>query len=312
MLFNPSSLRGVEFNDLRSWIVSCDWMIEHLFIGFILMLSGWCLPITDVFADEFIDMPHVNKKAKDSFQFDYSYANNYRAFAIAPGGGWSWSSEKNNSDDAKTSALESCAKYSKQKCVLFALNNNIVFDKKSWPTLWGPYKNKRQASLSEKGVELGQRFPNLEFYDPYGKKKTIEDLKGKVVFVHLWGCWCPSCKYEFSALIDLYQIIKDVIGDKVEFIILQAREPIEDAKKWVKKKGFEALPISDSGVKSSDDKQFYLKDGKRIDDRKIAKVFPASYVLDKHGMVVFSHMGSISNWSQYIGFFKDVVEKSGK
>jgi thiol-disulfide isomerase/thioredoxin len=283
--------------------------MKKLYLTF---LTCFILLSESVLADDFIDMPHVNRKAKDSYQFDYAYAGAHRAFSIAPGGGWSWASAKATEEEAARTALESCAKYSKQKCVLYAVNDKVVFDKKNWSGLWGPYKNKKQAKLSKVGVGMGQKFPDLEFIDPYGKKKSIGDLKDKVVFVHFWGCWCPSCKYEFSALIDLYQIVKDVAGDKVEFVILQAREPIEDARKWVKKKGFEALPISDSGVKSSEDKQFYIKGGKRIDDRKIAKVFPASYVLDKHGLVVFSHMGSISNWSQYVNFFKDAVEESGK
>lgn len=30
-------------------------------------------------------IPHVGQKAQDSFQFDYAYANDNRAFAIAPG-----------------------------------------------------------------------------------------------------------------------------------------------------------------------------------------------------------------------------------
>ena len=267
---------------------------------------------SSVYADDMVDIPHVNQKAKDSFQFDYLYAKKHRAFAIAPGGGWSWTTAKQSKEEAQQSAIRQCAKYSKQKCVLYAVDNEIVFDNDNWRTLWGPYKNKKQAKASTTGTDPGELFPNLEYTDPYGKKKSIEELKGKIVFVHLWGCWCPSCQYEFSDLIDLYQILKDVAGNQVEFVILQAREPIEDARKWVKSKGFETLPISDSGVKHSEDKQFYLKGGQRIDDRELAKVFPASYVLDKHGVIVFSHMGSISNWAQYVGFFMDAVEKSGK
>jgi len=279
---------------------------------YLLLLYLIALYSAQLYANDFIDIPHVNTKAKDSFQFDYAYATQHRAFAIAPGGGWSWTSSKPSQDEAKKAALQACAKYSKQKCVLYAVDNKVVFDKNKWPTLWGPYKNKKQAQQSKTGVGIDQRFPDVEFTDHLGNKKSIDDLKGKVVFVHLWGVWCPSCQYEFSTLVDLYQILKDVTGGQIEFVILQARESVKDSREWVKSKGFEALPISDSGVKSSEDKQFYIKGGERIADRKLAKVFPASYVLDKHGVVVFSHMGSIKNWSQYVGFFKHAVEMSGK
>lgn len=94
------------------------------------------------------------------------------------------------------------------------------------------------------------------------------------------------------------------MGDQVEFVVLQLREPISQAKKWAKTNGLEALPLSDSGVKSSDDKLLTVKGGEKIPDRQLARVFPASYVIDKHGVVVFSHMGSIDDWSEYVGFLK--------
>jgi len=272
------------------------------------------LTVNSVFANEMEDsIPHVSKKAQDSFQFDYGYADLHRAFAIAPGGAWSWNSGSPTIEDAKKAALKNCNSYSQQKCILYAVDNELTFDREEWYKLWGPYKTKQQAEQSEQGVRNGQVFPDLEFKDLNGKKKSIHDLKGKTVFVHLWGCWCPSCKYEFASLIDMYRVLKDTAGDDdIEFVILQAREPIEDAMKWAKSKGFDALPLSDSGVKSEDDKEFRLKGGGRIADRKIAKVFPASYVLDKHGVIVFSHMGSISNWTEFVPFFNDVVKNSGK
>ncbi|MCP3850390.1 MAG: hypothetical protein GY694_09160 [Gammaproteobacteria bacterium] len=47
--------------------------------------------------------------------------------------------------------------------------------------------------------------------------------------------------------------------------------------------------LYDSGVKSDDDNLFTLASGEKIEDRKIAKRFPTSFVLDKSGIVVFSH-----------------------
>ena len=55
-----------------------------------------------------------------------------------------------------------------------------------------------------------------------------------------------------------------------------------------------------------------LANGKQIRDRELARVFPTTYVLDKHGMVVFSHVGPVSGWLQYLPFLRDVAAKSGK
>jgi len=265
-----------------------------------------------VYAEGMGDIPHVNQKAEDSFKYDYTYANTHRAYAIAPGGAWSWRADAATKEQAQQQALEACEKYSEFPCVLYAVNKEIVFDSQQWFTLWGPYKNRQQAATAETGNKPGQRFPNLVFTDPAGIKKTISDMKGKVVFVHLWGCWCPPCRVEFVTLIDMYRILQDTLGDQVEFVVLQLREPISQARAWAKKNGLDTLPLSDSGVANPEDKFLTTKSGEKIPDRQLAHVFPSSYVIDKHGIVIFSHMGSVEDWSEYVGFFKDAVKNSGK
>lgn len=257
-------------------------------------------------------IPQVGTKAQNSFDFDYIYATEHRAFAIAPGGGWAWKASQPSIDAAKSAALNACQEYTQSKCVLYAVNNEVVFDREKWYQLWGPYKNKKEASNAPAGLKVGEKFPDITFTDVHGKKKSFHDLKGKVVFAHFWGCWCPPCRREFVSLIEMYKIIKDTVGDDVEFIVLQLREPIETSKKWAKENNLESLPLSDSGVKSSKDTLLKLKDGSTIEDRQVARVFPSSYVIDKHGIVVFSHMGSISDWSEYVPFFRDAAANSGK
>lgn len=282
--------------------------MKFLFTYFITLLL-----VSNVFADEMSEsIPHVSKKAQQSYQYNYAYANMNRAFAIAPGGAWAWSAGGEKIEDAKRSALEKCNSFTEQTCILYALNNERVFDRLQWNSLWRPYKTEQQLINTEVGIKRGEIFPNLEYKDLFGNAKSIHELKGKVVFVHFWACWCPSCQYEFESLTDFYRIVKDTMGDSVEFVILQAREPIELSLAWAKKNNFDILPLSDSGVKSEEDDEFYLKGGKRIKDRKIAKVFPSSYVLDKHGVVAFAHMGSIDDWTEYVAFIKDVEMNSGK
>ncbi|HEY9051723.1 MAG TPA: redoxin family protein [Gammaproteobacteria bacterium] len=257
-------------------------------------------------------IPQVGTKAQNSFDFDYIYATEHRAFAIAPGGAWSWKAKLPSVDAAKAAALKGCQEFTQSKCVLYAVNNEIVFNRDEWYQLWGPYKNKKQAAATSIGLKIGDRFPDIAFTDINGKKKSFHDLKGKVVFAHFWGCWCPPCRREFVSLIDMYRILKDTMGDDVEFIVMQLREPIETSRQWAKENSLDALPLADSGVKSSKDTELTLKDGSKIADRQVSRVFPSSYVIDKHGVIVFSHMGSIEDWSEYVPFFHDAVKKSGK
>lgn len=263
-----------------------------------------------LFAVDMESIPHVNKKASDSFKYNYLYANSHRAYAIAPGGAWSWVAKKPNETEAREAALETCARHTQQKCVLFALNNQIIFNYNKWYTLWGPYKTKQQALTSEKGVLVGQQFPDLVYTDPEGKKNSIHKLKGKVTFVHFWASWCPSCAYEFPAIMDMYRVVNDILPGQMEFVIVQVRESIEDSKYWALNNSAEKLPLSDSGVKNDEDEWLSLTGGEKIEDRQLAKIFPASYVLDKNGVVVFSNMGSIDNWTEYVNFIKHTVENS--
>ena len=253
-------------------------------------------------------IPHVSEKATNSFKYDYLYANEHRAFAIAPGGAWSWVADKPTTAAAKDEALKACSSYTQQKCIVFALNEKIIFNENDWFKLWGPYKTKSQAKQSETGILLGQKFPDLLYTDPAGSKKSIHEIKNKVRFVHFWGSWCPSCVYEFPSIMQMYQIVNDIMPGQVEFVILQVRESMKTSKNWALNNSIETQILSDSGVQNEDDETFRLKNGKKIKDRNLAKVFPSSYVLDKNGIVIFSNSGSIENWSEYIKFLKDAVD----
>jgi len=41
--------------------------------------------------------------------------------------------------------------------------------------------------------------------DQYGKKHTLSDYKGKVVFLNFWGTWCPPCRLEMPNIQAVYE-----------------------------------------------------------------------------------------------------------
>jgi len=269
-----------------------------------------CLFATTVSAEPTVSdvdaIPHVGKRARESY-VDYLYADPHKAFAIGPGGAWAWQAGKASPQEAEQMAIEYCQRYSQQKCVAYAINDKLVFDSQQWPTLWGPYLSKEQAAQAPIGNRVGQRFYNMAFKDENGKRKTIADVRGKVVFIHFWGSWCPSCMIEFPSLVRLQKQLNEELGKQVELVILQAREPFSESIKWARKNGFEDVKLYDSGAKSLSDTAFLLADGSWIEDRDVAKTFPTSIVLDKNGIVVFYHTGPVNNWMEYIEFFRDTA-----
>lgn len=254
-------------------------------------------------------IPHVGKKARENFTL-YQYAGDNRAFAIAPGGAWAWQADEPTEHDARNSALQSCQANTGQKCVLYALNDRIVFDANRWPTLWGPYVDPSLAAKGPVGTGIGRRFPDLAWYDATGKPVTLADLQGKIVFLHFWGSWCPPCMREFPSLELLRTAFSKTLSSDVAMVLLQVREPFEKSRKWAEDYGFTGLALYDSGATSGDTPSLSLSNGETIDDRYLARVFPSTYVLDRNGVVIFSHTGPVTDWLEYLPFFEHAVAQT--
>lgn len=251
--------------------------------------------------------PHLDGAGQTEFR-DFARAPEHRAFAIAPGGAFGWVAEKGGRDDAEAEALARCQANTKQKCVLYAIDRQTVFDAKGWPKLWGPYATAEQARRAPVGREVGQRFPDLAFAAASGGKSNVGALRGKVAILHFWGSWCGPCRREMP---DLQKLHEKIRGRKdVALVLLQTRERFDVSRRWATGQGIR-LPLFDSGSSGESDDRFQLNDGARIRDREIAARFPTTYVLDRHGLVVFSHVGPVHDWRQYEPFILDVAARSG-
>jgi thiol-disulfide isomerase/thioredoxin len=247
--------------------------------------------------------PHLGPPGKDEFR-EFLEAPDHRAFAIAPGGAWGWVSSEPTAAAAEVKALAICQGQTEQRCVSYAVDNKTVFDAANWPRLWRPYAGAAQAKKAAVGRERGQRMHDLAFKDAQGKQRQLSSLRGKVVVLHFWGAWCPPCRREMPDLQKVQQALADRAD--VAFVILQAREKFEISRQWAQRQNI-ALPLADSGSTGEEDAGFRLAGGGRIADREIASRFPTTYVLDPNGLVVFSHVGPIPDWSQYEAFLRDVA-----
>jgi thiol-disulfide isomerase/thioredoxin len=252
--------------------------------------------------------PHLNPSGQAEYR-EYLEAANHSAFAIAPGGAWGWVAAEPSARAAEEKALAICQGQTTQRCVSYAVDEKTVFDAITWPRLWQPYASAGQAKRASVGRERGQRMADLAFTDAKGTRRGLSSLKGKVVVLHFWGAWCPPCRQEMPEL----QKLRKALADKpdIVFVVMQAREKFDISRQWAERQGID-LPLADSGSAGDDDVQFHLAGGGRIKDREIASRFPTTYVLDKHGLVVFSHVGPVHDWSQYEAFLRDAAERSGR
>jgi thiol-disulfide isomerase/thioredoxin len=255
------------------------------------------------------DAPPGLPPAGASAYRDYQGAAPHRAFAIASGGAWGWVAGEDSAEQAEDKAIDACRATSPQKCLLYASDERLVFAARSWPGLWGPYANAAQARQASTGTQPGRRFPDLIYGNAPGKPLKLSSLHGKVVLLHFWGSWCPPCRKEMPELDKLHQALAD--RQDVVFVPLQVRETYAVARRWADKQALK-MPLADSGSQGDNDTLLHLANGEAIPDRDIARSFPTTYVLDKHGLVIFSHVGPVHAWHEYAALLRDAASHSGK
>jgi DsbE subfamily thiol:disulfide oxidoreductase len=72
--------------------------------------------------------------------------------------------------------------------------------------------------------------PDFTLATPDGKKKSLKDYRGKVVFLNFWATWCPSCRTEMPDMQKLYSEYK---GKGFEIVAVNVKDKKDDAMKYV-------------------------------------------------------------------------------
>ncbi len=82
-----------------------------------------------------------------------------------------------------------------------------------------------------KTVSPGKQSPKFVDYENYkGGKTSLDDLKGKYVYIDVWATWCGPCKYEIPYLIELD---KKYEGKNITFLSISI-DKAKDHDKWKK------------------------------------------------------------------------------
>ena len=250
--------------------------------------------------------PHLDETGIAGYR-EFLAGGHNRGFAIAPGGAWAWVSDMPDPDVAESEAIRACSQLTEQRCTLYALDGQVVFDRAAWAGSWGPYAGAEAAAGRPVGTARGTRFPDLVLKDPDGDPVKLSDLQGKVVFLHFWGSWCAPCQFEFPELQAMHDALK---GDEgIAFVFVQSREDIVRSRRWAGQRGF-SMPFYDSGAKGPSDRDFAIAGGDSLADRIVAPRFPATYILDSHGLVMFSRFSPPGHWGEYEPLLRHASEHS--
>ncbi len=74
--------------------------------------------------------------------------------------------------------------------------------------------------------------PDFTLANPDGRKLSLKDYRGKVVFLNFWATWCEFCREEMPAMDRLYREFK---GKGFEVLAVNVKDKRSDALAFVKK-----------------------------------------------------------------------------
>ncbi len=89
---------------------------------------------------------------------------------------------------------------------------------------------------SKKTGAVGLYAPDFAVLDSIGGSLQSSGLRGKVLFVHFWATWCPTCKEELPSIESLYRQMSG--NDKFLMIPIAYRDSLGNAMDYMKANGY--------------------------------------------------------------------------
>lgn len=111
-----------------------------------------------------------------------------------------------------------------------------------------------------------------------GQTFHLSEQRGKVVLLNIWATWCPPCKEETPALVDLYEKYRD---RGVEFLGISIDEQGKSVVKPFVEKYDVSYPIT-------------IDDGSIMEKYGPMMGVPTTYIIDQEGNLRYFATGAIT------------------
>lgn len=92
------------------------------------------------------------------------------------------------------------------------------------------------STLSKYYIDTATLLPAATFVDEQGKRKTLENYKGKILYVDVWATWCGNCLIKFPHQEQLMKRLKAVdLDTSIVFVNINIDDTKRQWKKALKK-----------------------------------------------------------------------------
>jgi cytochrome c biogenesis protein CcmG/thiol:disulfide interchange protein DsbE len=147
------------------------------------------------------------------------------------------------------------------------------------------------AELEGMKIKVGEKAPDFTLKDLNGKPVSLSSFLGKnIVMLDFWATWCNVCKREMPVL---EQVYKEYKGKGVEFLGICLDENLPQIRKVIAQKGVTYATLIDEGAKVA------------TEVYQLAGPIPLKVIIDKKGIVRYSHVGDFPEYPPEINFVFD-------
>ncbi|MDC1105388.1 TlpA disulfide reductase family protein [Prolixibacteraceae bacterium] len=166
---------------------------------------------------------------------------------------------------------------------LYKINANKVVKNYARVLITNPIKNRVRSYRMEEGdLAKGKpapKFIDLENYK--GGKTSLDDLKGKYVYIDIWATWCVFCKKEIP---HLKKIEEKYHGKNIEFVSISydAKSTYQKWRDMVKEKELGGI-------------QLYANMDKSFTKAFAVRGYPTFILIDPQGKIVSADAPRPSN-----------------
>ncbi len=129
----------------------------------------------------------------------------------------------------------------------------------------------KNAETSELGATKADF--RMKLVNSKGEKVSMEQYRGKVIFINFWATWCPPCVAEMPGINEMYNAIDK---DKIEVLMISFDRKFEKAIQYKNKNNFNFEVYTPASA---------------IPSMYESQSIPTTYVINSKGELVFTHKG---------------------